>query len=857
MGTVVGLPPASRTETIDGYRITGLLGEGGMGVVYAAEQLRPVRRLVAIKVIRAGMPASVVARFAAERQALAVMEHPSIAKVFDAGATALGNPYIAMEHVDGVPLTRYCDDRRLSNRARLRIFLPVCRAIQHAHQKGVIHRDLKPSNVLVVDEAGGEPLPKVIDFGIAKAVGQRLTDATLATEFGLVMGTPAYMSPEQAEGAGVDVDTRSDVYALGVMLYELLAGSLPADPTKMGLVPFITRLMAGLIEACPPSARVTEAGAAAADVAALRSAEPAALARELRGDLDAIVLKAMAPERDRRYQTAHELAQDIERHLRHEPIAARAPSVGYRAAKLVRRHPAGVALAASAVLFLAGLATVTTVQARRVALARAVAEQRRTQAEELISYMVGELRTKLEPIGRLALLDDVGSRARAYFAAVPASELSDAELFRRSQALGQLGQLRIAQGDLAEAMPVLRESLVQMQDLAARDPSNAEWQVGLGASRFWVGYTHYLQGTLDSALAHFEPYLAISRRLVQLDSSNADWQLELGYAHSNIGSVREAQGDLPAALDAFRYTLGVKQRLVARDPADVDRRLDLGNTHNTVGRALERLGRLDSARAHYDADLAIKRELAARDTGNTLWQAALTAALSYASGLAEMRGDLATARALADSARLTVRRLVARDPANANWGRDDGVNAHHVGRLDVALGRRAAGLAELQRARRTLRALVDRDSTNADMRLQLAVAEIGLGSALHAGGEPAAAGQLARSADSLIAPLAGRPGAERQLGVELARARLLQADVDERLRRPIAARAMRERALAALGPVTPADELGAIETRARALAALGRAADAVPLTDRLLRAGYRAPGFVRFATLLAADGVRR
>ncbi|MFL5578412.1 MAG: protein kinase domain-containing protein, partial [Gemmatimonadaceae bacterium] len=624
-------------DAIGPYRILGLLGEGGMGVVYAAEQLAPIRRRVAIKVIRAGLQAKVIARFAAERQALAVMEHPNIAKVLDAGSTDGGSLYFAMEYVDGVPLGRYCDERRLSTRARLALFLPVCLAVQHAHQKGVVHRDLKPSNVLVTEQ-GGEAVPKVIDFGVAKIVGRHLTEDTLVTELGTVLGTPAYMSPEQAEGAGVDVDTRTDVYALGVMLYELLVGTLPMDPSEVGLVPFIAQLMSRLNMATAPSSRVAELGAAAREVAALRGTDPAALGRELRGDVDAIVLKAMAPERERRYQTAQEMAQDVERFLRDEPILARTPSVGYRFGKFARRRPAAVAVVAAAVLSLAGIAAVTSVQARRLARARAIAETRRAQAEELISYMVGDLRGRLEPIGRLEILDDVGARALAYFAAVPASELSDVELFRRSQALSQLGQVREAQGDLGQAMRAFRESLAQASDLATRDPSNAEWQKGLGAGHFWVGYVFYEQGALDSALAHFEPYLAISRRLVERDSTNPDWQLELGYAQSNIGSVREAKGDLAGALDAFRYTLAVKQRLVARDTANVDWRKDLGNTHNTVGRALERLGELDSARAHYRADLDIKRRIAARDTANTVWMQALVPALGYAAGIEELSG---------------------------------------------------------------------------------------------------------------------------------------------------------------------------------------------------------------------------
>lgn len=377
-------------ETIGPYRVTGLLGEGGMGVVFAAEQLQPVRRRVAVKVLRGGLGSTnVVARFEAERQALALMEHASIAKVFDAGTTAAGDPYFAMEYVEGVPLVEYCDAHRLSTRKRVELFIPICHAVQHAHQKGVIHRDLKPSNVLIVEQSGS-PLPKVIDFGIAKAVDRPLTGRTMVTELGLVVGTPAYMSPEQAEGAGVDVDTRSDIYALGVMVYELLAGSLPFDPSKLGLVPFIARLMAHLAVAPSPSSRITAQRAHQPEIARARATDPGMLARELRGDLDAITLKAMAPERERRYQTAQELAQDLEqdleRHLRYEPIAARQPSARYRAGKFVRRHPTAVLLAASLALFLIATTTIATVQARRIARARTVADQRRTQAENLISY---------------------------------------------------------------------------------------------------------------------------------------------------------------------------------------------------------------------------------------------------------------------------------------------------------------------------------------------------------------------------------------------------------------------------------------------------------------------------------------
>ena len=819
-----------------------------MGTVYAAEQTHPIRRRVALKVIRGDLDsAHAGARFEAERQALAVMEHPSIARVFDAGTTDGGSLYFVMEYVEGTTLGRYCDAHDLSVRQRLELFVPICLAVQHAHQKGVIHRDLKPSNVLVTDQ-GGAPLPKVIDFGIAKAVKQRLTDETLVTQVGTVLGTPAYMSPEQAHGSGVDVDTRTDVYSLGVMLYEILAGSLPIDPAEIGPVQFVARLLARNITSEPPSRRVTRE-LPERTVLSRTAGERTALVRELTGDLDAIVMKAMAPERDRRYQTPLELAQDIERHLRHQPIMARPPSVGYRFGKLVRRHPTGVALAATVVLSLAVLAAAMAVQARRIAQARTVAEQRRTQAEDLISYMVGDLRAKLEPIGKLAILDDVGQRALAYFAAVPPTELSQDELFRRSQALGQLGQVRVAQGDLEQALPPFRESLALAADLAARSPDNAEWQMGLGAGHFWVGYTFFLRGALDSALAQFEPYLAIAQRLVARDSTRPEWQLELGYAHSNIGSVREARGDFRGALEAFRYTLAVKHKLVALDTANVDRQVDLGVTHNTVGRAFERLGQLDSAEHHYWADLEIRERVAARDRGNAFWQERLVPALSYAGGIDELRGRLAAARARHDSAYRVARALGERDPGNASWARNVGVTALLLGRCEFELGAQRRGTVRLEEARGTLRRLVARDSTNADLRLQLAVAETELARALVAGGDPGRARAGVAAAERLLAPMVEKGSAKGRVRLALARTRLVAAELHDRERLRSAASTARQAALDALGD--PADdEVEAVDVRARALTGLGRPAEAELLIARLKAYGYRAPGFPELAARL-------
>ncbi|TFG50864.1 MAG: serine/threonine protein kinase, partial [Gemmatimonadales bacterium] len=292
--------PDAHPHHIGPYKILEPLGAGGMGEVYLAEQSEPVRRRVAVKVIKPGMDSKMVlARFDAERQALALMDHPGIAKVLDAGATGDGRPYFVMEHVRGLPLTEYCDRHKLPTDERLELFILLCEAIQHAHQKGVIHRDLKPSNVLVT--VNGHPAPKVIDFGIAKAIGYRLTEQSLHTEQGQVIGTPAYMSPEQAEMSGLDVDTRSDIYTLGVMLYELLVGKLPLDPSE--IPPRAVPLALREVDPVTPSARLVSMGMDRERIAMLRQTDPGALRSRLKGDLDWIVMRAMEKDRTRRYET--------------------------------------------------------------------------------------------------------------------------------------------------------------------------------------------------------------------------------------------------------------------------------------------------------------------------------------------------------------------------------------------------------------------------------------------------------------------------------------------------------------------------------------------------------------------------
>ncbi|MBM3989143.1 MAG: tetratricopeptide repeat protein, partial [Planctomycetes bacterium] len=332
-------PSESAGAQIGRYKLLEQIGEGGMGTIWMAEQREPVKRRVALKIIKLGMDTKqVIARFEAERQALALMDHPHIAKVLDAGATETGRPYFVMEYIKGIPILKYCDREKVDTEARLELFTKVCHAIQHAHQKGIIHRDIKPSNVLVTLH-DGVPVPKVIDFGIAKATNSELTTKTLFTEHRQMIGTPAYMSPEQAEMSGLDIDTRSDIYSLGVLLYELLTGTTPFD-IKALLESGYGEMLRAIREDEPhkPSARISSLGDTGTRTALQRKVDAKKLSSLLRGDIDWIVMKCLEKDRSRRYETANGLAADIKRHLNDEPVTAGAPSAAYRLRKFVKRN---------------------------------------------------------------------------------------------------------------------------------------------------------------------------------------------------------------------------------------------------------------------------------------------------------------------------------------------------------------------------------------------------------------------------------------------------------------------------------------------------------------------------------------
>jgi non-specific serine/threonine protein kinase/serine/threonine-protein kinase len=613
-----------------------------MGEVYLAEQKTPIKRRVALKLIKMGMDTKeVIARFESERQALAMMNHPNVARIFDAGSTDTGRPYFAMEHVPGEPITTYCDRHKLDIRSRLELFIPVCQAIHHAHQKGIIHRDIKPSNVLVAVE-GGKPVPKVIDFGVAKATQQALTEKTIFTMQGKLVGTPAYMSPEQAEMTGLNVDTTSDVYSLGVLLYELLVGAQPFDAQQLreaGIVE-IHRIIRE-VDPPKPSTRIGTLGKSATESAARRRVEPRAWQKLLHGELDWITMRAMEKDRSRRYQSAYAFAEDVDRYLRHEAISASPPSRVYKFRKFTSRHKGGAAFAVTVLILLIGFGVSMGILREKAEKARDNAQARALELEQVTAFqasmlsgidteemghaLYADLRERVveslatdgtspvEMESALAAFDQMLRRANATDVAL---ELLDEQVLNRA--------VETLEKEFSE-QPLVRAALQQTLSISYREigrypPAVPLQEAALDTRRRVLGDDHsetlksinsmgellFSMGKPDEALAYYREALEGSRRVLGDDHS------ETLHSINNMGDILHWMDKLDEALVYRSQALEGQRRVLGDDHPETL------NSINNMGLYLQSMGRLDEALVYYREALEGRRRVLGDNHPRTL-----------------------------------------------------------------------------------------------------------------------------------------------------------------------------------------------------------------------------------------------
>lgn len=647
--------PADRSGP---YHILREIGEGGMGVVYEAHQEGPVRRNVALKLIKWGMDTkAVVARFESERQALALMNHPNIASVYDAGATPEGRPYFAMEYVQGIPITEYCDKHRLTIKERLELFIQVCEGVQHAHQKGIIHRDIKPSNVLVAVQ-DDKPVPKIIDFGVAKATSQRLTELTVATELGQLIGTPEYMSPEQAEMTNLDIDTRTDVYSLGVLLYELLVGAQPFDPRELraaGLVEIQRKLRED--EPLRPSTKVSGLGAASTTSASNRRVDVRTLERQLKGDLDWITMKALEKDRTRRYETANAFALDLQRYQANEPVRARPPSSLYRFASFARRNRREV-VAATAFLTLAlGFAVTYSLN---VTTARDRANQEALKAQAINDFMqktlaaanpltgdgrnvtvvqaldkaVGGIETSFanELDVQAAIKRTIGNTYRDLGRLDDAEVLLVSALEMRKDLFGglhpdvaesvhDLAHLKDVRGDYVQAAELYREALRLNRELGDKEDDIARILNGLA----WVMFE----------LSDYETAERFSREAIALRRELDDEQTrEMAGCLNNLALIVEAQGDFEEAEKLYRRVLFIEENILGREHPN------FATTMSNLGLLLSDTKGHDAAEPYLREALAIRRKALGEHPDTAVSLSVLGSVLIDAGDLAGAEGVL-------------------------------------------------------------------------------------------------------------------------------------------------------------------------------------------------------------------------
>lgn len=599
-------------RTIGPYKLIRLLGEGGMGTVWVAEQQHPVKRTVALKLIKPGMDSqAVIGRFEAERQALAIMDHSGIAKVLDAGTTESGHPYFVMELVDGQPITEYCDVRRLNTEQRIRIFVEVCEAVQHAHQKGIIHRDIKPSNVLVGDE-DGRPRPRVIDFGVAKAVGSGWAASSVFTETGQLVGTLEYMSPEQAGTPQADVDTRSDIYSLGVLLYELLTGTTPFERRQLRDKALEEMLRVIREEEPPrPSAKLSTSDSLPS-LAANRAIEPARLTRTVRGDLDWVVMKSLEKDRERRYASANAMVEDLQRFLLDEPVSAGPPSAVYRLRKFLRRNRLSAALSGIALLGLLGGAIGTTagmLQAQRQAKAKSQAldaeRKARQDADVATDRAVQALQTLTdETIDRLiAAQPELSSSNREFLNQI----VGQLEEFTRAtnnsvkarviqaDSLNHIGNLKGSLGDHAGAIAAYRQAIAIWEPLCAERPDKPDYRRGMADAWSNLGIYLYFQREFDASEKAHLTAISIHEKLAKEFPSNISYQHNVANCRNSYGVMLKEVGRNAETMQQYELAIAELDQLLTTAPDDRNTLHRLASVENNYAMELHMAGKTDEA----------------------------------------------------------------------------------------------------------------------------------------------------------------------------------------------------------------------------------------------------------------------
>jgi serine/threonine protein kinase len=745
---------------IGSYKVLEQIGEGGFGVVFLAEQTQPVRRKVALKVLKPGMDTrQVIARFEAERQALAIMDHPNIARVFDGGATASGRPYFVMELVKGVPITEFCDQNKLTTRQRLELFVPLCQAVQHAHQKGIIHRDLKPSNVLV-SVHDTTPVIKVIDFGVAKALGQELTDKTLFTGFAQMIGTPLYMSPEQAGQSGLDIDTRSDIYSLGVLLYELLTGTTPFTRERLGEVGF-DELRRIIREEEPPrpSTRISTLGQAASTLSAQRQSDPKKLTRLLRGELDWVVMKCLEKDRNRRYETANGLATDVQRYLADEAVQACPPSPWYRLRKMIRRNK-GPVIMASAVLvcLVAGIIStsagmVWAVRERDDKANALLAEIREREGKEKAlaaekqarSRAMAALRVMTEEIVEKQMASDthLTEENKEFlrtiithfegFAAITADDTESRAI--RAEGSFRVGNMRYRLGEMKEAEAAYKDALALMGQLADDFPTRPEFRRDLARSHVTLGLLFQVTSRLKLAEASCAAARTLLMQLTTDFPTQPEHRWELATCQNNRGNLLGETGRLTEAEAAYADSAALFRQRPDEFPRRPELRFYLARSLHNLGLLLYKMDRQKEAQTAHATAHALLKQLVADFSTRPVFRQQLAGSHNFMGGLYQRTGQSKKAEAAYAAAITLQKQLVAEFPVRPEYRQDLAVSQYGLGILYRGTGRLKEAEAAYTAAITLLKQLVTDFPTRHEFRGDLARSRHLLGRLLHTTGE--------------------------------------------------------------------------------------------------------------------------